>query len=85
MGITPRLVSGVWVGGENRDIHFDATSIGQGANMSLPVWAYYMNKVYADKSLGYDPNEKFDLPANYNPCADDTGFADEFGIDEVYE
>ncbi len=85
MGITPRLVSGVWVGGENRDIHFDATSIGQGANMSLPVWAYYMNKVYADKSLGYDPNEKFDLPPNYNPCNDDAGFADEFGIDEVYE
>ncbi|MBO6287361.1 MAG: penicillin-binding protein, partial [Prevotella sp.] len=55
MGFTPSLVSGCWVGGEDRDIHFDSTSMGQGANMALPIWAYYMQKVFADKTLGYDP------------------------------
>ena len=44
MGFTPSLVSGCWVGGEDRDIHFDSTRMGQGANMALPVWAYYMKK-----------------------------------------
>ncbi|OIP03619.1 MAG: hypothetical protein AUJ97_04235 [Bacteroidetes bacterium CG2_30_32_10] len=71
MGITPNLVSGVWVGGEDRSIHFRSTLLGQGANMSLPIWAIYMLKVYADKSLGYSPNADFDrprkgLPADFN-------------------
>lgn len=69
MGFTPSLVSGCWVGGEDRDIHFDSTRMGQGANMALPIWAYYMKKVFADKSLGYDPNEKFDIPEDFNPCS----------------
>ena len=84
MGFTPELVSGCWVGGEDRDIHFDSMSMGQGATMALPIWAYYMQKVFADHSLGYDPEAKFDLPEDYNPCAqvkEDT----EFGIEEVYE
>ena len=53
IGMTPNLVSGAWVGGENRSIHFDRTELGQGANMALPIWALYMQKVYADKTLGY--------------------------------
>jgi penicillin-binding protein 1A len=67
MGVTPRLVSGVWVGGEERSIHFDYTSDGQGANMSLPVFALYMKKIYADESLGYTQSERFDIPASFNP------------------
>lgn len=51
MGITPDLVSGVWVGAEDRSVHFNSTAEGQGANMALPIWARYMQKVYADKSL----------------------------------
>jgi penicillin-binding protein 1A len=51
MGITPSLVSGCWVGGDDRDIHFETMTYGQGAAMALPVWAYYMQKVYADKRL----------------------------------
>ncbi len=66
MGYTPSLVSGVWVGGEDRSIHFDGIAEGQGANMALPVWALYMQKVYADKSLGYDEFEDFDIPASFN-------------------
>ncbi len=51
MGLTPDLVTGVWVGCEDRGAHFRSIKLGQGANMALPIWALYMKKVYADKSL----------------------------------
>jgi len=67
---SPSLVSGVWVGGEDRDIHFNNMVDGQGANLSLPVWAIYMNKVYKDPELGYSQDEKFDVSEQYlDPCA----------------
>jgi len=68
MGFTPSLVSGVWVGGEDPDIHFDRMADGQGASMALPIWGLYMQKVLADKELGYDPQEKFVFPEEYAPC-----------------
>ena len=85
MGFTPSLVSGCWVGGEDRDIHFDSTRMGQGANMALPVWAYYMKKVFADRSLGYDPNEKFEIPEDFNPCSSEFDDYVPGGIEEVFE
>lgn len=85
MGFTPSLVSGCWVGGEDRDIHFDSTKMGQGANMALPIWAYYMKKVFADRSLGYDPNEKFDIPEDFNPCVSEFDDYSAGGIEEVFE
>ena len=86
MGFTPQLVSGCWVGGEDRDIHFDSMRMGQGATAALPIWAYFMKKVYRDRSLGYDPDAKFDLPEDFDPCAtEDSGFMGGNGIDEVYE
>lgn len=51
IGLTPDLVTGVWVGGEDRSIRFSRTSLGQGANMALPIFGYYMNKIYQDKSI----------------------------------
>lgn len=72
MGVTPELVSGCWVGGEDRDIHFNSMSLGQGAAMALPIWGYYMKKVYRDKTLGYDPDMKFDIPQDYNSCYKDS-------------
>jgi len=66
MGYTPSLVSGVWVGGEDRSIHFDNIAEGQGAAMALPIWAIYMKKVYNDGSLGYSQNENFDIPDTFN-------------------
>ena len=85
IGFTPQLVSGAWVGGEDRDIHFDTTNMGQGATMALPIWALFMKKVLADPSLGYDKDATFNLPPHFDPCArTETGF-DEFGIEEVYE
>lgn len=62
VGFTPSLVSGVWVGGEDRSIHFDNMTAGQGANMALPIWSIYMQKVYADEELGYSVEEQFDVP-----------------------
>jgi penicillin-binding protein 1A len=52
MGITPDLTTGIWVGAEDRSVHFRTLTQGQGANMALPVWAIYMQKVYADPALG---------------------------------
>jgi penicillin-binding protein 1A len=84
MGVVPQLVSGCWVGGEDRDIHFDSGSLGQGATMALPVWAYYMQQIYADKTLPYDPKALFDIPKGFDFCAssdnDDTN-----GIEEEFQ
>ena len=88
IGFTPQLVSGCWVGGEDRDIHFDSMNMGQGATMALPIWAIFMKKVYADPSLGISPTVKFDLPEGYDPCnraADKDDFEQVDGIDEVFE
>lgn len=68
VGFTPSLVSGVWVGGEDRSIHFDRMALGQGANMALPIFSLYMQKVYADSNLGYDTAEQFDIPAWFDPA-----------------
>ena len=51
MGITPDLTTGVWVGAEDRSVHFRSTRLGQGSHTALPIWAMYMKKVYEDKSL----------------------------------
>ena len=72
MGYTPDLVAGCWVGGEDRDIHFDDMDHGQGAHAALPVFGMFMDKVYADSAtLGYLPSTKFDIPKDYDPCAGD--------------
>lgn len=63
MGSTPTLLSGAWVGCEDRAAHFRGILYGQGASMALPVWAYYMQKVYADSSLNYSPKDAFEKPS----------------------
>ncbi len=62
----PRLSTGIWVGGEDRGIHFRGIRYGQGANMALPIWALYMKQVYADSTLGYSMDEKFVKPQSFN-------------------
>jgi penicillin-binding protein 1A len=57
MGITPELVTGVWTGAEDRAIHFSTTSFGEGANTALPIFAIYMQKVYADATLKYTKDD----------------------------
>ncbi|MFC6103024.1 penicillin-binding protein 1A [Olivibacter domesticus] len=61
IGVTPQLVSGVWTGAEERAIHFSTTALGQGANAALPMFALFMQKVYADKELKYSQGD-FELP-----------------------
>ncbi len=89
MGFTPSLVSGCWVGGEERDIHFDTMLHGQGASMALPIWSKYMVKVLGDKTLGYDENETFQLPEGFDPCKDngDVNFesVSETGLDDFFD
>ncbi|MDR3272747.1 MAG: transglycosylase domain-containing protein [Flavobacteriaceae bacterium] len=62
VGITPKLSAGVWVGWEDRYAHFASTGIGQGAKMALPIWAYFMQKVYADPALEISQKDKFPVP-----------------------
>ena len=86
MGFTPTLVSGVWVGGDDRDIHFDSMQMGQGATMALPIWAYYMRRVFNDPRLDYSETATFDLPEGYNPCETSEYDVPEFNdIEEVFE
>jgi penicillin-binding protein 1A len=63
MGIVPNLVTGVWVGGEDRATHFAGITYGQGATMALPIWALYYQKMYADKDLSIS-KEPFEKPEN---------------------
>jgi len=62
IGITPNLTTGVWVGGEDRSIHFNTITHGQGANTALPIWALYMQQVYENKDLKYSQEDKFERP-----------------------
>lgn len=65
IGFTPSLVSGVWAGFEDRSINFSSMADGQGANMALPIWALYMQKILSDPDLGYSEEETFDIPETY--------------------
>ena len=85
IGFTPQLVTGIWVGGEDRDIHFDNMAMGQGATMALPIWAYYMKKVYRDRALGYNNKVSFGLPEGFDPCPKQDTDNTAYQIDEVYE
>ena len=89
VGVTPHLVGACWVGGEDPDIHFDSMMYAQGASSALPVWAYFMKKVYADKTLGYSQDDQFDIPDTFNPCDSpyegDVIDVSEGGIDDIFD
>ena len=88
MGFTPSLVSGCWVGGDERDIHFGSMTYGQGAAAALPIWTKYMKKVYDDPTLGYSQTETFKLPEGFDPCAGsetpDGEVFEETGLDDLF-
>ncbi len=99
MGFTPRLVVGAWVGGDDRDIHFDSMSYGQGARAALPIYQKFMNKVYRDGRFGINQEQKFVAPEGFDPCynsldelrsyehSDEEGEVDEYEnqIDEAFQ
>lgn len=66
MGLTPDLVTGVWVGAADKQVHFRTMAWGQGARMALPIYGYYMQKVYQDKSIKLSTKD-FAIPEGYNP------------------
>ena len=72
IGITPDLVTGVWTGAEDRSVRFSRTDLGQGANSALPIYGYYMNKVYADSTIGISTGD-FEPPADDAPPELDCG------------
>jgi penicillin-binding protein 1A len=90
IGITKQLVTGIWVGGEDRSIHFRSFQLGQGSKMALPIWSYYMDKVYADTRLGITKGP-FKKPENLSvdlSCMGRTpvgGAEDSSGIQKVNE
>jgi penicillin-binding protein 1A len=67
IGITPKLAAGCWVGAEDRSVHFDYMTMGQGATMALPIYAEFMKRVYADKTLGITPEDVFEMPPGMTP------------------
>jgi penicillin-binding protein 1A len=90
MGVTPHLVGGVWVGGEDRDIHFDQTTEGQGANMALPIWALFMKKVYADPKSGVKVTDNFAISGKTNyqwggGSATSSAASSEMGANSTFE
>ena len=80
IGYTPSLVTGCWVGGEERSIHFDNMKDGQGARAAMPIYGHYMQKVYADETLPYSMDEVFDIPEDYDPCGTKPKSEEEFDI-----
>ena len=85
VGFTPTLVNACWVGGDDRDIHFESMAMGQGASGALPVFALYMQQVYKDSQLGYNEEAIFDLPAGYDPCSSFEGAIETNDIDDLFE
>lgn len=88
MGIVPKLATGAWVGWEDRATHFASTGEGQGAKMALPIWAIFMKKVWADKSLKISPDDKFVKPGDWKDGCNNLrglggGYGDEGGLQTI--
>jgi len=83
VGMTPDLVTGVWVGAQDPTVRFSSTALGQGANTGLPIFGYYMNRIYKDASIHISRGD-FTAPANFDPtrfeCVSQMGdlFSDEW-------
>ena len=88
IGITQDLVTGVWVGAEDRSVRFQSMNWGQGARMALPIYGYYMKGAYADPVLSLSINKGFQEPPDYDPklydCSEALNPEDVDEIDAVY-
>ncbi|WP_345084732.1 penicillin-binding protein 1A [Nemorincola caseinilytica] len=73
---TPQLLAGVWVGCDDRVFRFRSERLGQGAAAALPIWAYFMKRVYADPKTGIDPAKTFQQPQGFDDCEAEPGFYD---------
>lgn len=87
MGFTPSLSTGTWVGGDERDIRFGQMAYGQGASSALPIYGLFMQKVYADPTLPYSPDEKFERIDSIEICPPKTFMEEQSnstGIDPLF-
>ena len=89
IGMTPELVTGVWVGAQDPTVRFSSTALGQGANTGLPIFGYYMNGIYKDVNLSISKGD-FEAPLNYDPIrfqCNQTGMGELFsdGEDATFE
>ena len=82
IGYTPKITAGVWVGGEDRMVHFKELAMGSGSNMALPIWGIFMNKCLADPELNIREYDTFEAPAGMNLDLSCTG-GDKETDDEV--
>lgn len=71
IGYTPQLLAGAWVGCDDREFRFRSERLGQGAAAALPIWAYFMKRVYADPKTGIDPKMTFQEPEGFDDCEAD--------------
>lgn len=89
MCYVPKLTCGAWVGGDDRDIHFNSMAYAQGAAASLPIAALFLKRVFRDASLNISPLEEFDIPSEHQDCEgmyNDYGPTDApTGLDELVE
>ena len=65
IGYTPKITAGVWVGAEDRQVHFESLALGGGSNMALPIWGIFMKKVLEDGTLGISSNDVFVKPPGF--------------------
>jgi penicillin-binding protein 1A len=89
IGMTPELVTGVWVGAQDPTVRFSSTALGQGANTGLPIFGYYMNGIYKDSRITISKGD-FEAPLNYDPVrfeCNQTGMGELFddGEDGLFE
>lgn len=84
MGIVPNLVTGVWVGGDDRATHFRTTRYGQGATMALPIWGLYMKDVYGNKDLNISDG-KFEKPKDLSIAVNCEDYKGKGAGDELLE
>ncbi|MFO7851357.1 MAG: transglycosylase domain-containing protein [Bacteroidota bacterium] len=85
IGVTPNLVGGVWTGWEDQAIHFESLTLGQGANMALPVFGLFLQKLYADPELGIMEADEFDEPPGFDIELDCDKVKDQEGRRYIYE
>ena len=81
IGFVPKLTAGVWVGGEDRQIHFEGLTLGGGSNMALPIWGLFMQKILKDGTLGISKADMFTMPPGFSGQLSCTGSDDELGED----
>lgn len=79
IGYVPKLTAGVWVGAEDRQVHFESLYYGGGSNMALPIWGIFMQKVYKDKSIGIGKDDVFVPPLGWEMNLGCTGSDSDFG------